>query len=215
MEVLNALFRLADHLGWLAPLRSRAIRHRVSLYADHLVVFITPCERDFKLTAAILEIFAGASGLHTNVSKCQLTPIRCCPDQVQLVQRLFPCQLANFPFKYLGVPLSIWKLSKSEMQPLVDAVVDRLPNWKGRLMSRAERTTLTKVTLSTIPIHISIAVSVRPNIYRAIDNIRRAFVWNGTDHVHGGKCLVSWPRVTRSVELGGLGILIWLPWAMR
>jgi hypothetical protein len=60
MEALNALFRHVNHLGWLSPLWSRAIQHRVSLYVDDLVVFISPTEQDFRLTATILEIFARA-----------------------------------------------------------------------------------------------------------------------------------------------------------
>jgi hypothetical protein len=115
MEALNALFRHANRMKWLSPLRSPAICHRVSLYADDLVVFISPSEQDFRQTIAILEIFAGASGLRTNIGKCQLTPIRCTLDQVQLVQQIFPYQLVNFPCKYLGVPLSIHKLSKADL----------------------------------------------------------------------------------------------------
>jgi hypothetical protein len=109
-------------------------------------VFISPLEQDFRQTIAILEIFAGASGLRTSIGKCQLTPIRCTLDQVQLVQQIFPYQLVNFPCKYLGVPLSIHELSKADLQPMVNVLADRLPNWKGHLMSRAGRTTSTKVT---------------------------------------------------------------------
>jgi hypothetical protein len=126
------------------------VRHWISLYADDLVVFISPTEHDIRLMATILDIFARASGLHT----------------------------------------------KAELHPFIDVVADRLPNWKGKLMSRAGRTTLTKVTLSAIPIHISIVVVVGAGIYRAIDKIHRVFIWNGNDPVHGGKCLVSWSRVT-------------------
>jgi hypothetical protein len=52
----------------------------VSLYADDLVIFIAPTKQDFRLTAVILEIFVSASGLRTNVNKCEITPIQCSPD---------------------------------------------------------------------------------------------------------------------------------------
>jgi hypothetical protein len=106
MEALNAIFSLANSslagFSRLASLWSPTIRHRVSLYADDLVVFLSTVERDIILVRAILEIFACYSGLRTNVSKCQLTPIRCNPEQIELVQQLFPCQLFHFPCKYLG-----------------------------------------------------------------------------------------------------------------
>ncbi|GJN34056.1 hypothetical protein PR202_gb22693 [Eleusine coracana subsp. coracana] len=36
--------------------------------------------------------------------------------------------------------------------------------------------------------------------------IMRAFLWQGTDDVQGGKCLVAWNAVQRPLELGGLGV---------
>jgi hypothetical protein len=86
MEALNALFRHVNCAGLLSPLRSQAIRHRVSLYANDLVVYISPSEHNFRLTTSILEIFAGASGLHTNISKCHITLFLCTLEQVQMVQ---------------------------------------------------------------------------------------------------------------------------------
>jgi hypothetical protein len=91
----------------------------------------------------------------------------------------FPCQLVHFPCRYLGVPLSIYKLKKVDLVPLVDAVADRLPVWKSKLMSKVGRTTLTKVTLTAIPIQVSIAVELLPWIYKEIDKLRRAFIWTG------------------------------------
>lgn len=77
MEVLNALLAEADRRGELTPLPHHNIKHRVSLYADDLVVFLAPTERDFHCVRQILELFAGASGLSTNIDKCTITPIRC------------------------------------------------------------------------------------------------------------------------------------------
>jgi hypothetical protein len=67
------------------------------------MAFVVPAEQGIKLLKAILEVFVRASSLHTNVSKCQLTPIRCFEDQIALVQSLFPCQLLNFPCSYLVI----------------------------------------------------------------------------------------------------------------
>jgi hypothetical protein len=83
----------------------------------------------------------------------------------------------HFPFIYLEVPLSVRQLKKAELQPMVDDVADMLPTWKSKLMSRASGTTLAKVTLSTIPAHISIAVKVW--IYCAIDKLSQGFIWTG------------------------------------
>jgi hypothetical protein len=91
---------------------------------------------------------------------------------VAVVTHWFPCQLVHFPCKYLGVPLSIYKLKRKDLMPLVEAVTDRLLTWKSKFMSRADRTTLTKVTLTAIPIHVSIVVEVLPWIYQEINRLR-------------------------------------------
>jgi hypothetical protein len=50
---------------------------RISLYADDVAVFIHPSEHDLLVTDYILNIFAEASGLKTNMDKTQYYPIRC------------------------------------------------------------------------------------------------------------------------------------------
>jgi hypothetical protein len=54
--------------------------------------------------------------------------------------------LGNFPFKYLGVPLHYEKLRREDIQPVVDKVIDRIPDWQGRLLSYAARATLLGMT---------------------------------------------------------------------
>jgi hypothetical protein len=166
---------------------------------------------------AILEVFAASSGLCANIDKCTLSPIGCSEEDVARVQQAFPCQVTPFPCRYFGVPLSVFKLRKEHLHPLADAVADRLPSWKACLMSRAGRTTLTKVTLWTILVHVSIAVKVDPWIIRMVDKFHRAFIWSGSDSVQGARCLVAWWKVTRSTELDGLGVLdlITLGYALR
>jgi hypothetical protein len=115
MEALNALFKEPDARGLLSPLCVPAIRHRVSLYADDLVIFVLPTESDIAMLQAILEAFAGTSGLHTIIGKCQITPIRCSEEQIAFVQHLLPCQLVHFPCRYLGIPLSVYEPKKSEL----------------------------------------------------------------------------------------------------
>jgi hypothetical protein len=123
IEALNGMFRLAESRV-SSPLRAPVIRHRPSLYADNLVIFIVPTSQDIRLVQAVLNMFAGASWLHTNVAKCQFMPIRCSEEQINIMQSQFPCQLVHFPCRYLGIPLSVHKLKKADLQPLVDMVVD-------------------------------------------------------------------------------------------
>jgi hypothetical protein len=162
MEVLNALFTCVDDQGLLMSLCASAIRFRVSLYADDLVVFLALQETDVWLARTIMEFFADASGLRTNAAKCQVAPIWCSEDQIALVQHWFPYQVIVFPFRYLRVPLSTHMLKKDEFLPLVDEVADRLLGWKSGLMSKVGHNALVKSTLMAPTVHIAITVCVPP-----------------------------------------------------
>ena len=60
-------------------------------------------------------------------------------------------------------------------------------------------------------------MSVPKWVIKAIDKIRRAFLWKGRKEINGGSCLVAWEKVARHINLGGLGIPnlhVW-SWALQ
>ncbi|GJN40212.1 hypothetical protein PR202_gb29393 [Eleusine coracana subsp. coracana] len=62
-----------------------------------------------------------------------------------------------------------------------------------------------------------IALDVPQWFVKVIDKWRRAFLWRGRRDLNGGHCPVAWQRVTRPLNLGGLGIhdLQAMAWALR
>lgn len=124
----------------------------------------------------ILDLFAAAAGLLTNVDKCIITTIRCTQPQIDAVLQTFPCKVQEFPTRYLGAPLSLSRLARAEEQRLVDAVAARIPTWKGSLLNHAGRASLVQSTLSVIPVHVSICCCLSAWGVEAIDQRRRAFL---------------------------------------
>ncbi|XP_066342178.1 uncharacterized protein [Miscanthus floridulus] len=206
MEVFNRLLLWLDDHGFLTPLGVNAVRNRCSLYADDVVLFLAPVERDLQVLKGALELFGKASGLFCNLDKSVATPIVFSDQQMHMIQNTLSCRLEDFPCRYLGIPLSIFKLKRTYEQALVDAVAARIPQWKGRLLNVAGRTALARATLSAIPIHISIALCLSSWAIECIDKHRRAFIWCGEDNVGGGRCRVAWDAVCRPRDLGGLGV---------
>jgi hypothetical protein len=91
MDVLGFLITKSESEGLLQPLSAITLQHRVSFYADDVVLFLWPTTEDISITMDILQIFREASGLCNNVQKNSVFPIRCNDDERNLVQQILPC----------------------------------------------------------------------------------------------------------------------------
>ena len=121
----------------------------------------------------------------------------------ETIQAHLPCQMVEFPTTYLGLPLSLHKLTRAQIQPIIDKIADQLPRWKADLLTKAGRKNLVQFVLTSMLIYLAMAMDLPSWALRAIDKIRRGFLWKGRKEARGGHCLLAWPKVTRPVELGG------------
>ena len=66
----------AEEKGLLLPIANHATDKCVSLYADHVTLFIWPVQ-ELQITKEILECFGNAFGLQTDLQKSFVIPVRC------------------------------------------------------------------------------------------------------------------------------------------
>lgn len=206
MDVLHRLFIKAGTDGVLRPLEPAAVRYQCSFYADDVILFIWPTRQEATAVKTILQIFSEASGLHTNLAKCSITPIYGGEENLADIVSILGCQVQQFPIKHLGLPLSVRKIPKAGFQSVVEAVARKLPPCHGALMARSGRLVWIKSVLRAVPIYSMMAENLPPWARKEIDAICRKFFWAGREESIKGKCLVAWPGVCRPTSLGGLGI---------
>jgi hypothetical protein len=134
-----------------------------------------------------------------------------------LVDTIIPCDLLDFPCRYLGLPLSLKRLTKEQLQPIIDKIADHLPSWKADLLSKPGRKILVQCVLTRMLIYLVMALDFLAWAYKAIDKLRRGFLWRGSSEAKGGQCQVAWGVVCRPMKLGGLGISSFkeLSWSLR
>jgi hypothetical protein len=160
MHILGIMFNKAEDAGLLQQLSRRKMLHRISMYADDVVLFLHPTTSDISVTLDILQLFGDASGLYNNAQKSNIFPIKRHEETLLEVQILLPCGIAAFPCHYLGLPLSLRKLSMQHFQPFVEKIADQLPNWKADLMTMAGRRIHVQHILTGMTIYVAMAVDI-------------------------------------------------------
>jgi hypothetical protein len=117
------------------------------------------------------------------------------------------CPIAQLPCKYLGLPLTAIKISRTLLQPVTNRISGRLPGWIPWLMSFGGRVQMVNSVLTAIRNYFMACIEWDEGSINAVDKIRRFFLWkNREGQVNGGHCLVSWDIVTLPKKNGGLGI---------
>jgi hypothetical protein len=195
MDVLSHMVAKPAELELLQPLSRQALQHRISLYTDDVARLLRPEATDIQVTMDILQLFGESSGLKTNLQKSNVLPIGCDTPEVQVVHEQLPCELVEFPCKYLGLPLSQKKLLREQVQLIIDSIADQLPGWKAELTTRARRKMQVQFVLTSKLIYPAMVVDFPQWAYKAVDKIRRGYLWRGRREAKGGHCLVAWSVV--------------------
>jgi hypothetical protein len=117
MNVLTAAVKLGEAQGLFAEFERSGIRHRLSLFADDVVLFIKPSEEEAQAALQLVEAFGVASGLRCNLNKSSVSAIRCTEENLRQVTDVLQCPAKPFPIQYLGLPLSPVRLTKADLQP--------------------------------------------------------------------------------------------------
>jgi len=123
-------------------------------YADDTLLFLENNSEKASTLKWLLVCFEQMSGMKINCDKSDLLTVGLDKDQANEFARLFCCKRCDFPIKYLGVPLHFNKLTRKDLQPVVDKIIKRIAGWRGRLLSYVGRLILLRACLASILIYL-------------------------------------------------------------
>ena len=123
-------------------------------YADDTILFLDNDSTHASNLKIVLTWFEQVSGMRINYSKSELIPINMDDQELADFLSILVCNKANFPIKYLGIPLHYDKLRREDIQPLLDKIIKRIAGWRGKLLSYKGRLILIQACLASIPVYL-------------------------------------------------------------
>ena len=85
-----------------------------------------------------------------NLGKSELVPVGDMPNLHELVE-ILGYRKSVLPLKYLGLPLGASFKDKTIWNPILEKIERRLAGWKMLYLSKGDKVTFIKSTLSSLP----------------------------------------------------------------
>jgi hypothetical protein len=83
----------------------------------------------------LLCAFERLSGLKINFYKSELFCYGDAKQKKSQYTKLFGCDLGQYPFRYLGIPMHHKKITNADWKQIEEKFKERLIHWKGKLLS--------------------------------------------------------------------------------
>lgn len=188
-----------------------AREHKIALYADDILLFVTSPESSIPAIMNILNEFSTISGYKINYDKSEAMPLG--PLTNADVLDVFPFRWSASGFKYLGVKIcpDLRELRKLNFVPVYTVVKRDLERWHNLPLSLFGRVSLVKMNvlprllypLQMLPIYLTKKVN------RDLERVVSKFIWQGKKPRQRLK-LLQLPT-----NMGGLSVpnLIFYNWA--
>jgi hypothetical protein len=104
--------------------------------------------------------------------------------------------------KYLGMPVSSFKITKAQLRYVTDKCGKRLSTWQCDYLSSGGKATLIDSCLSSIPMYTMGVYQLYEGNYQLLDSIRSRFYWQGIGKKRKYH-MIKWEALNRPKEVGG------------
>jgi hypothetical protein len=120
--------------------------------------------------------------------------------------RLFGCKEGEFPFRYLGIPMSPSRLFNRDWRAVEERFQKKLSSWKGKLLSSGGRLVLINSVLSSLPMFMMSFFRIPKGVLEKLDYYRSRFFWQCDEHKKKYR-LAKWSILHKTKSVGGMGII--------
>lgn len=145
-------------------------------FADDLLLF---CRGDITSITYLYDCFqknSTTSRLIENISKISIYFVGVKEVVQQQIIHLLGFVKGELSFRYLGVPISIKRLSIMQYQPLLEKMTDRITKWITKFLSYAGKVQLIKRVLFSIQTFWSQVFVLPKKILKKIEALCRSFL---------------------------------------
>lgn len=157
------------------------IEHKLSLYADDLLLYITDPALSIPAVLGILENFSSFSGYKLNLGKSECFPINTAACHLQ--QSDLPFHLSPSGFKYLGINVtrSLSGLKSANFTPLISRITSDIQRWSNLPLSLIGKINVVKMNIlpKFLFLFQSIPLFLPKHFFVSLDKIIGSFIWGG------------------------------------
>ncbi|GKB49924.1 RNA-directed DNA polymerase, eukaryota, reverse transcriptase zinc-binding domain protein [Tanacetum coccineum] len=122
-----------------------------------------------------------------------------------IILGIVPFAIGRLLVRYLRVPLITKKINASDCKPLVEKVKNKVLDWRNKALTYFGRLQLIPYVLSAMQIYWASIFLLLKNVIYEINKLLKGFLWCQGE-LTKGKAKVSWEKVYKPKEQGGLGI---------
>uniref|UniRef100_A0A803PFI6 Reverse transcriptase zinc-binding domain-containing protein n=1 Tax=Cannabis sativa TaxID=3483 RepID=A0A803PFI6_CANSA len=154
----------------------------------------------------LLALFEKASGQQVNYAKSSVFfSTNTTPQGRDVICSRMGIQPASDNSKYLGLPSIMNRNKNVVLGYLKDKVRQRIQSWDNKFLSRAGKEVLIKSVLQSLPSYAMNVFLLTEEICKDIERMMSKFWWRSKSTETSGIYWISWKRLGREKEKGGMG----------
>lgn len=207
-DALSAMLTRASNAGIIQGLAPNLIDGGIThlQYADDTILLLQFSPGNLRNVRLILSCYEAMSGMKINFEKSEIFTVGLSEPDQKLAAATLGCKIGVFPMKYLGMPVSINKISKLQLSYVSTKTEKRLGTWRCDYLSSGGKSTLIDACLSSVPMYTMGVYQLYEGNFQMLDSIRSRFFWQGTGKKRKYH-MVKWEALNRPKEFGGLGFM--------